>query len=34
LALVEEQAHVRSLDRLIHIGIREHDVRALAAQFQ
>ena len=32
--MVEEQAHVRAFDGLIHIGVGKDDVRALPAQFQ
>ena len=34
LALIEKQAEVSALYRFIQVGVREDDVRALAAQFQ
>ena len=34
LAVIEEQSEVRALHGFIEIGIREHDIRALTAQFQ
>ena len=34
MSLVKEQPHVRAFDGLIHLGVGEDDVRALAAQFQ